>query len=113
MPSRKRRPIRRVRKFRPEIITNEYKTWRRKVYVRDKFKCVLCNSKSRLNAHHLDGWSWCIPGRYDKNNGVTLCYMCHEKFHAIYGKGKNTRGQFEMFLSNRTSKTLNQILKIK
>jgi 5-methylcytosine-specific restriction endonuclease McrA len=75
-----------------------YSNFRDKVYARDKFKCVLCSCKRGLNAHHLNGWSWCISGRYEVSNAVTLCYTCHNKFHTEYGKGKNTVYQFDDFM---------------
>lgn len=75
-----------------------YSQFREKVYARDGFKCVLCNSKKRLNAHHLNGWSWCISGRYEPSNAVTLCSMCHNKFHEEFGKGRNTVYQFDEFM---------------
>lgn len=75
-----------------------YSNFREKVYARDGFKCVLCKNKKNLNAHHLNGWSWCISGRYEPSNAVTLCGFCHKKFHDEYGKGKNTVYQFDDFM---------------
>lgn len=59
-----------------------YQEWRMAVWKRDNFKCQMpfCEKKSKiLNAHHI------IPLRerenlkYDVDNGITLCKICHEK----------------------------------
>lgn len=90
----------------------EYKAWCKKVYRRDKFKCVCCGKKGWLNAHHLNGWNWAVHERFDVNNGVTLCAglgSCHNLFHDMYGKGNNNIYQFEAFLV-MYNKTLDDIL---
>lgn len=77
----------------------KYPNWRRKIFERDGFTCQLCNLKKRnLNAHHLDGWNWAKEKRFDLENGVTLCVSCHKEFHNMYGRGNNTKEQFEEFM---------------
>lgn len=101
------------KKSRPEQGTQIYKAWRRAVYQRDKFRCIACGKKNKLNAHHLNGWSWSILERYIVRNGVTLCSGpngCHDKFHNIYGRGKNTIGQFTIFLFQYFNKHLFEII---
>lgn len=88
---------------RSEIFTDDYKNWRKGVMGRDKFKCRVCGRKNTdLEAHHLDGWNWCIAKRYDVGNGITICDQkgcrAHTMFHDKYGKGNNTRQQFDDFL---------------
>ena len=78
--------------------TPEYKEWRQKVLERDNFKCVSCESDRNLVVHHLDGYLWCTEKRTDINNGVTLCEGCHYRFHRKYGKGDNTKEQFEEWM---------------
>lgn len=51
-----------------------------------------------INAHHLDGFHWCIEKRYDSNNLVTLCKTCHRDFHSAFGNRNNTKEQFLEFL---------------
>lgn len=60
-----------------------YKMWRAKIYASDGWKCVVCSSKERIEAHHI------LPIRkypkliLDESNGVTLCFKCHR---LVYGK---------------------------
>lgn len=58
----------------------EYKKWRKLVYSRDNFKCQWpgCNSKKRLNAHHIKKWADHPSLRFHINNGITLCYLHHK-----------------------------------
>jgi hypothetical protein len=80
----------------------EYEEWRRSVFERDKYTCKCCNKKGGdINAHHKDGYNWCIEKRLDTSNGVTLCESCHYDFHFIHGYGNNTREQFDDWLRNK------------
>lgn len=79
--------------------------WRREVYERDNYTCQLCESSSNeLNAHHLNGWNWAVEERFDIDNGITLCVDCHGGFHKEYGRGNNTREQFEEFAQMEVAK---------
>lgn len=74
--------------------------WRRQVFTRDNYICKCCGNKGgELNAHHLDAYHWCVEKRFDVDNGVTLCYSCHEKFHNLFGRKYNTREQYLEFKS--------------
>lgn len=78
----------------------EYVKWRSLVYERDEYTCRGCNDSTggNLVAHHLNGYNWDKTGRFDIDNGVTLCEICHKEFHMMYGYGDNTILQFyEMF----------------
>ncbi len=81
--------------------TYEFKEWRKGVFARDGFKCKCCGNGGTLNAHHIDGYNWCIEKRTDIDNGITLCEDCHSDFHIKYGYGDNTRIQLEEFLAKR------------
>jgi len=81
--------------------SNEYKIFAKQVFKRDNYKCIICGSNKKLNAHHLNAWHWYPQGRFDPNNAVTLCGNkngCHMTFHKIYGKHLNTKEQFEKFI---------------
>jgi hypothetical protein len=81
-----------------------YGVWRKAVYERDNYTCRCCGKKSEgdIVAHHLDAYSWCKDKRTDVNNGITLCEKCHNDFHNIYGRGKNTKQQFIEYMDNQT-----------
>lgn len=77
-----------------------YRDWRIKIYERDKYRCDCCGKRGWINAHHLNGWNWCYAGRFDVDNGVTLCAGrngCHNKFHKMFGRGNNTKSQYLQF----------------
>lgn len=75
------------------------------VLKRDSYTCQCCGEKGEI-VHHLDGYGWCKEKRTDIKNGITLCKKCHDAFHMEYGKGGNTKEQFEEFLIKYKGKTL-------
>lgn len=78
--------------------TPENRLFFKKVFERDDYTCQICYQKSgKLNAHHLYNWADYPELRYDIDNGVTLCKRCHDTFHKIYGKKKNTKQEFDEF----------------
>ena len=69
-----------------------YKKWRQEVYSRDNYRCQWpgCESKLKLNAHHIKKWSE-YPGlRYLTANGITLCKKHHDMI-------KNMESDYELF----------------
>lgn len=92
--------------------SNLYYTWQKSVFKRDRYKCVLCGKKRGLNAHHIESWDRHPFLRYEVKNGVTLCGYaggCHNRFHDIYGKGKNTRFQLDDFMRTYYGKSLAEL----
>ena len=72
--------------------------WAKEIKERDNYTCQICKKFGvPLNSHHLNSWDMFIEQRYELANGITLCVGCHDKFHEIYGKGKNTKFQFDQF----------------
>jgi hypothetical protein len=96
-----------VKFHRVERATGEYKSWRKAVFARDKYRCQCCKAKQgeveftvELHAHHIVTWKESKELRYDTNNGITFCHDCHNKFHSIYGKKNNDLIQVKEFISN-------------
>lgn len=64
-----------------ERLSARLETWGRKVRRRDKFRCVVCGSENKLQAHHILSFSTHPHLRYDVSNGKTLCIDCHASEH--------------------------------
>lgn len=73
--------------------------WKKAVYEKDNWKCVICSGSKNIVAHHLDGYNWDVENRYNISNGITLCLLHHTNFHQIYGRGFNTARQFNEYSS--------------
>lgn len=79
----------------------EYKEWRKKVFERDSYTCDISKQiGGDLQAHHLIDWANAIDSRFNIENGITLCKEIHDEFHRVYGKGNNTKEQYEEFKRN-------------
>ena len=69
----------------------EYKMWRESVFERDNYTCQNCLSRNgngrkiNLEAHHWLPFHMYISGRFETNNGHTLCVDCHNDFHSFCG----------------------------
>lgn len=57
-----------------------YKEVRLKCLKRDKRKCQMpgCNSKKRLQVHHIRRFSDASSLRYEITNCICLCKLCHD-----------------------------------
>ncbi|MRX54644.1 hypothetical protein GJU41_11740 [Bacillus idriensis] len=82
--------------------------WTREVKKRDGFKCKNPHCRLTTNkmvAHHLNSYDIHKEGRFDLENGITLCQDCHVSFHRKFGYGKNTKCQYEEWVSCKQTKT--------
>ena len=61
--------------------TPEYVAWRTAVYERDRFTCVLCGERGKIQAHHRQAFSTHPELRYEVSNGITVCPPCHAHYH--------------------------------
>ncbi len=68
-----------------DMISREYKAWRKAVFERDHYTCQRCgdNKGGNLRAHHIKPYSDFPELRHEVSNGITLCETCHIKVHSI------------------------------
>ena len=67
----------------------KYKTWRSKVFNRDKFTCQICGQVGgRLNSDHIKPFALFPLLRFKISNGRTLCEDCHRKTPTYGGRTK-------------------------
>lgn len=64
----------------------EYNKWRDLVYYRDAYKCQICGSKEKINAHHIFEASFFPDKRFDVDNGIVLCKKHHIQVHSPSSK---------------------------
>lgn len=81
--------------------SRDCKAWSKSIMIASDYKCIVCGDNKRLNAHHLDGFKWCVERRFDLTNGACMCIKCHKDFHSKYGSGKNTESQFIEYIDNK------------
>jgi len=86
-------------------LTSKYKKWRKKIYAKDNYICQNCFQKGKyLNAHHIKNYTGNKKLRFIKSNGITLCNICHTKFHKMYGYKNNDKQQLKEFLKTNKIK---------
>lgn len=78
----------------------EYYNFIKRVLERDNYTCQCCGKicSGDAEVHHLNGYDWYIEGRTDETNSLVLCHTCHGNFHKHFGKGRNTREQYEEWI---------------
>ena len=63
-----------------------YRIWRDKVLERDHYTCQDCGSfGGPLDVHHIVPFAEDVNGRFDPDNGIALCPLCHGKRHGHPG----------------------------
>jgi hypothetical protein len=72
----------------------------RACFERDKFKCCICESNKKIHAHHLNSWKHFPDDRFDITNLITLCDVCHKKYHKIVKLKDVTKENFNIYLNN-------------
>lgn len=60
-------------------VSFEYRQWRKKVLERDKYTCILCDSKDKIEVDHIKAFADYPKLRFEVDNGRVLCNSCHVK----------------------------------
>ncbi len=72
--------------------SEEYKSWRKTIFERDKYTCILCDYRGKgLVADHKKPFALFPELRFSIENGRTLCNSCHIKTDTF--AGRTTYGQ--------------------
>lgn len=69
-----------------QLIREKFST---QVFQRDGYKCVFCERKDNLDAHHITDRNEMPNGGYVRENGITLCPEHHlqaEQYHISGGQ---------------------------
>ncbi|AFY21379.1 HNH endonuclease [Pseudomonas sp. UW4] len=70
--------------------------WSRYIKARDQYKCVVCSSKEKIQAHHIFRRSLYPHGWFQPGNGITLCFTCHNRQHATFNGSPNLNMPVDM-----------------
>lgn len=82
----------------------ENREWSIKCLKKDDFICQKCGVRNGTkNAHHIFNYKKYEIGRFDEDNGITLCVSCHKDFHKKHGNKNNDLTQLLHFLNTNTS----------
>jgi len=71
--------------------SGEWRKWRTAVFERDNYTCQECGARSNrdikeiitLHPHHKKSFAEYPELRFDVDNGITLCSVCHYRIHGI------------------------------
>lgn len=81
----------------------EYRIWREKVFKRDKYTDQKTKIRGGiLHPHHIKNFAEFPELRFRVSNGITFSEESHNKFHEIYGREHNNKGQVEEFIKKES-----------
>lgn len=87
--------------------SKKYKDWRTSVFEKDEYTCQCCGKYSgRLQAHHINSFSQYEDKRFDLDNGLTMCFNCHDStsvgsLHNVYGVHDLSPEQLEEYINTK------------
>ena len=89
--------------------SRDYRQWKVEVIRRDKV-CVLCKTRNKRHAHHLNHATYFPEQRFDTENGICLCSKCHSHLHNDYKR--STRAKCTKHDYNEYKKIANYFMEI-
>ena len=67
------------------------------------YSCDTCKKRGiTLNAHHMNNKKFFPTQVYELSNLVCLCIDCHNRFHSVYGPGRDTPNTEKQYLIFRS-----------
>ena len=81
----------------------EYLEFRKSIFKRDNYKCQITGLGGKLEMHHIESMNTHLSKALDESNVVTLHVNTHKEFHLKYGKGNNTKEQWDEFIAYKSS----------
>lgn len=86
------------------IVSNDrtdaaYKHWSNLVKASCGFRCFICHSDKKVEAHHIESFTNNEKIRTDISNGVALCKKHHKEYHSKYKEA--TRENWEAYLKEK------------
>jgi 5-methylcytosine-specific restriction endonuclease McrA len=85
----------------------QYKKARLVVLKRDGHKCKKCGGKKHLCVHHIKKWADYPTLRYDPENLITLCRVCHGK---MWGKEEQWESLCTYLVNQEKAMDINYLL---
>lgn len=81
-----------------------YDHFRESVLRRDGYRCQMpgCDSRHRLEVHHIEKYAKNAHQRTDVSNGITLCRSCH---YYVRGKEKHYIALFNEIVYHNDNRT--------
>lgn len=55
--------------------------WKKNIKKRDNFTCQVCGEIDGLVVHHIESYTKREDLRFDIDNGICLCKLCHDNYH--------------------------------
>ena len=87
--------------------STQYLKWRSDIFNKDNYTCQCCGKYSgKLQAHHIHSFSEHKEERFDLDNGITMCFDCHDStvfgsLHNLYGVHDLSQEQLEEYINNK------------
>jgi hypothetical protein len=76
----------------------KYEKWHKSVLYLSNYRCAICGSSQKLQAHHIEKWSTNIRLRYVVSNGIALCETCHSN---VTGREEHFAPEFKKIIAMR------------
>ena len=93
-----RRSIKKTPTNAKTILTyRSYRNWKNGIL--NNAKCVLCESKTKLELHHLNSRRDFPELVREESNVIPICSPCHDIFHSNSSKGEELRGTLNAILA--------------